>query len=103
MILDYPLLENPLTTLLVSYFQRGGYTSGLRSKRVMAYFEKSRNSMRTGGWRRASFHASLWPGSGHADLVTAALIRSLASRPVKSDRSIAGIACCMFTQRRRAA
>jgi hypothetical protein len=31
MILDYPLLENPLTTLLVSYLQRGGYTSGLRS------------------------------------------------------------------------
>jgi hypothetical protein len=30
-----------------------------RSKRVMASLEKSRNSLQTGGWRRASFHASL--------------------------------------------
>jgi hypothetical protein len=51
-----------------------GVTSRLRSKppsmSEMASLEKSRNSPQTGGCRRASFHASLWPESGHADLVT---------------------------------
>jgi hypothetical protein len=36
----------------------------------MASLEKSRNSLRTGGRRRASFRASLGPESGHADLLT---------------------------------
>jgi hypothetical protein len=31
----------------------------LRVLSEMASLEKSRNSLRTGGWRRASFHASL--------------------------------------------
>jgi hypothetical protein len=36
---------------------------------VMASLEKSPNSLQTDGWHGASFHASLLPESGHADLV----------------------------------
>ena len=45
-------------------------TPAQRKMSEMASLEKSRNSLQTGGWRRASFHASLWPESGHADLVS---------------------------------
>ena len=37
---------------------------------VIASPEKSRNSLQTGGWHETSFHASLWPDSGHADLIS---------------------------------
>jgi hypothetical protein len=35
----------------------------------MASPEESRNSLQTDGWRWTSFHASLWPDSGHAEPV----------------------------------
>jgi hypothetical protein len=65
-----PPLQNRCKTCRRLFGAKSRLNAQNPSMSAMASLEKSRNSLQTGGWRRASFHASLWPESGLADLVT---------------------------------